>query len=111
MGDEANDKLASVTLQFPRLDHKVVIIFDRSMAAEIREQYPDAAIWSADAFKRFMDDARRHPSEKRGELLAGVSLVKSVLGGTYEGMRDGQSDGTLGGDHNHGVGARILKTI
>jgi hypothetical protein len=79
--------LMSVAIRFPGLDHLVVIVFQIEAAEALRAEYPaGTAFWSAEAFRRFLDDARGLSDLARRQLLVSANLVKSVLGGSYEGL-------------------------
>ena len=82
--EDREEPLASVAIQFPGLDHLVVIVFDPAAADEARASYPGAALWLAEAFKRFLDDARGLSDLARRQLLVNANLVKSILGGSYQ---------------------------
>jgi len=85
--EDREQPLMSVAIQFPGLDHLVVIVFQIEAAEALRGEYPPGtAFWSAEAFKRFLEDARGLSDLRRRRLLVSANLVKSVLGGSYEGM-------------------------
>jgi hypothetical protein len=64
----------------------VVIVFQVEAVGALRAKYPaGTAFWSAEAFRRFLEDARRLSDLARRQLLVSANLVKSVLGGSYEG--------------------------
>lgn len=87
--EDREESLAVVAIQFHGLDHLVVVVFDPAAAEEARASYPGAALWSAEAFKRFLDDAHGLSDLARRQLLVSANLVKSVLGGSYQGLTVG----------------------
>ena len=86
LAEDPGERLVSVAIEHPWLDHLMVIVFDPAAAEEARASYPGASLWSAEAFKRFLDDARGLPDLVRRQLLVSTNLVKSVFGGSYRGM-------------------------
>jgi len=68
------------------IETPIALLFDKEAAQEVREAHPEAALWSEAAFHRFMEDHKNQPTEVKRKALAGASLVKTAMGGTYRGI-------------------------
>jgi hypothetical protein len=62
-------------------------VFEIEVAGALRAEYPaGTAFSSAEAFRRFPEDAGGLPDLARRQLLVSANPVKSVLGASYEGL-------------------------
>jgi len=79
-------EIVAVVIRFVDVDPLVIICMDPGVAPAMRELYPDAAIWTAPAFKRLVDDIKHLMGRGGAELFSALQLIKGKFGGQYEGL-------------------------
>ena len=80
-GEQKTTEARYAVLEFKNLSIPVVLVQDRSASPEVHRLYPTAAVWSVEAFVRFLAQAGEGGGGLTAEGFRMVNLAKAKFAG------------------------------